>query len=246
MARVIASIEARMNSSRLPGKILSDIHGRPALSRMIERVRECKNIDDVVVATSDSHEDDVVELWAKENCVALYRGSEDDVLNRVVEAQRSMASDVIVELCGDCPLIDPEVIDLAVDTYFRNQCDVVTTTQVQSWPQGVDAQVFAFTLLQGVEQTINDPAVREHVSLYFYEHPEKFRIINLIAPHSCQRGGVRFQLDYEEDYRFINEVYRRLESEPGKLFHTADVLRLLDDVPELATINAHCEERSVR
>ena len=246
MPKVVASIEARMNSSRLPGKILSDINGQPSLTRMVRRLRKCQKIDDIIVATSDNPSDDVVEEWSINESVSLYRGSEDDVLKRVVMAQQTMHSDIVAELCGDCPLIDPDVIDLAVETYLNNNCDVVTTTQKQSWPQGVDVQVFSLQNLQEVEKKISDPAVREHVSLYFYENPDKFSIFNILAPREYYAPDLRLQLDYKEDYEFINSVYRILEEEKGEFFSTLDVINLIKTNPDLATINAHCEERSAR
>ncbi len=246
MARVVASIEARMRSSRLPGKVLADICGEPVLARIVARLRNCERLDDVVVATTDSVEDDPIAAWAQAASVPIYRGSERDVLNRVVEAHRGMTSDIIVEVCGDTPLLDPQVIDMAIDTFFANDCDVVSNTCRLSFPQGVDAQVFRFTDLATVERSIDDPAVREHVSLYFYENPQRFRLYHLMAP-PCWRGAqYRFQLDYHEDLEFITAVYRDLLPRHGPLFSTGDVLALLARQPALAAINRHCEEKPVR
>lgn len=246
MARVVASIEARMGSSRLPGKVLADVCGQPALSRLVIRLRRAKRVDDIVLATTTEPADDVLESWAEQVGVRCFRGSEEDVLARVVQAHESLKSDVIVEITGDCILLDPEIVDMGVDSYFANQCDVVTNVTPATFPMGIDVQVFSLALLQEVERTINDLAVREHVSLYFYEHPEIYRIVNLCAPPRWSGPDLRFQLDYPEDYQFICKVYKMLEPDFGPAFGVEEVMQLLRKHPELAQLNKHCLEKSAR
>ena len=244
--RVVASIEARMGSSRLPGKVLMDIGGTPALGRLVNRLRACRRVNDIVLATSTGAGDDILAEWGQNAGIAVYRGSEDDVLQRVVEAQQSMQSDIVVEVTGDCPLLDPDVIDLGIETFFANDCDVVTNARVPSYPQGADVQVFRTSALAHVAATIQDPAVREHVSLYFYDMPSLYRTIHLIAPRDCHSPDLRTQLDYQEDLDFIRAVYARLEPRLGGVFGVRSILELLVNEPALATINAHCEEKPVR
>jgi spore coat polysaccharide biosynthesis protein SpsF len=244
--RVIASIEARMGSSRLPGKVLADVCGAPALTRLVRRLRQARRLDGIVLATSVAPADDALEAWARAEGVSCHRGSEDDVLARVVGAQRSMSSEIVVEVTGDCTLIDPEIIDLGVETFFGNEVDVVTNAQKPSFPMGVDVQVFRLRDLEDVEQTVNDPAVREHVSLYFYENPDRYKVLHLFAPPRWQGPTLRFQLDYEEDLRFIREVYTRLEPAHGDGFGTEEIMSLLRANPSLSEINAHCEEKAPR
>lgn len=246
MARVVASIEARMGSGRLPGKVIAPVNGVPALTRTLRRLRQANRLDDIVLATTVEPRDDALVDWARSEGVAVYRGSENDVLQRVVDAQVALRSDVVVEITGDCTLIDPIVIDWAIDTYFKNKCDVVSNTWHSTFPQGVDAQVFSLSLLQDVAEKIEDPAVREHVSIYFYENPDKYSIFNLIAPSVWAGSDLRFQLDYPEDLQFLNAVYERLEPTHGDSFGTMEVLQLLQANPELAEINAHCENKSIR
>lgn len=244
--RVVASIEARMGSSRLPGKVLADICGTSALDRLVHRLRGCFHLNDIVLATSTDVRDDVLEQWARDSGVAVYRGSEDDVLQRVVDAHRFMKSDIVVEITGDCPLLDSEIIDLGIETFLSNECDVVTNARVPSYPQGADVQVFRFRDLAHVAATVEDPAVREHVSLYFYEHPECYRVIHLIAPCSYKEPDLRLQLDYAEDLAFIRAVYERLEPVHGGRFGVSRILELLRNEPGLALINAQCVEKPVR
>ncbi len=235
-----------MGATRLPGKVLADVNGRPVIERMFRRLRKANSLHDIVLATTTLERDDAVAEWASQYGVPCYRGSEDDVLRRVVEAQRTMNSDIVVELCGDTPLIDPGVVDTAVSVYLQGDCDVVTTTWKLSYPQGIDAQVFSLAALEEVERNVSDPAVREHVSLYFYENPERYKTVSLEAPSSLNLPDQRCQLDYPEDLAFICEVYSRLEPIWGDAFGVAEIVALLRENPELKLINADCEEKAVR
>ena len=235
-----------MASSRLPGKMLSDIAGKPALLRLLDRLQRAKTLDAVVVATTEQASDDVLARTVEAAGIRCYRGSENDVLNRVVEAHRMMKSEIVVEVTGDCPLIDPEVIDLGVSTFLANDVDVVANVVKPSYPMGIDVQVFRLAALAEIEQTIHDAAVREHVSLYFYDHPERYRILHLAAPASHHAPGQRLQLDYPEDQQLIREIYRRLEPKFGIGFGTAEILTLLAEEPALAEINRHCTEKPPR
>lgn len=243
---VVASIEARMGSSRLPGKVLMDINGVPALTRLLRRLRQCKQLDDIVVATTSTKADDAIAAWAALEAVACYRGSEEDVLQRVVEAQRQLASEVTVEITGDSILTDPAVVDLGVETFLNNECDVVTNVYPETWPMGVNVQVFRTKALAKVAESVVNRACREHVSLYFYEHPEKFRIISLTAPPRQRGAHLRWQLDYMEDLIFMREVYRRLEPMYGDAFGVDEVMQLLRSEPALIQINAVRQEKAVR
>jgi spore coat polysaccharide biosynthesis protein SpsF len=246
MPRIVASIEARMGSSRLPGKVLADIAGQPNLTRLLTRLRAATRLDGIVLATSTDSADDAVADWAAAQQLPCYRGSEDDVLNRVVEAHRMMESEIIVEITGDCPLTDPEIIDQGIDTFLHNDCDVVSNCYKLTYPMGADVQVFRWQDLEWVEQNIDDPPVREHVSLYFYENPDRYRIIHMRAPASCHGPDLRFQLDYPEDHDFIEAIYRRLEPVHGPVFGVSAIMDLLRREPVLTEINQHCEERSTR
>jgi len=246
MPRVIASIEARMGSSRLPGKVLADIHGKPALTRLLTRLRRCTRLDGIILATSVAKQDDQLEKWARSVDLPCHRGSEEDVLSRVLEAQRKMESEVVVEVTGDCILLDPEMIDMGVTTFLENDCDVVTNARKLSFPMGMDVQVYRLKDLEEVGKNVQDQPVREHVSLYFYEHPEVYRIVHLFAPARWHAPDYRFQLDYPEDLRFINEVFSELEPEWGESFGLEEIMGLLKRKPWLVEINRHCKEKAPR
>lgn len=203
-------------------------------------------VDGVVVATTTDPRDDDLQALAEAEGVACHRGSVDDVLARVVGAHRQLGSDVIVEVTGDCTLIDPEVIDWGVEHFLANDAQIVANVRIPSFPEGQDIQVFPRSLLEEVESTVTDPAVREHVSLHFYEHPKRYRIMHLLAPPMWRRPGQRCQLDWPEDLEFIRAVHRELEPIHGPIFGLAAILDLLARQPAIAAINADRVEKPVR
>lgn len=242
--RVVASIEARMGSSRLPGKVLHDLNGLTVLSRLINRLQHSSLITDIVIATTTKKNDDSIQKWADVNNIACFRGSEDDVLDRVVRAQESLNSDIIVEITGDCPLLDPYELDKGIEIFLRSTFDVVTNVRQPSYPQGVDVQVFSYELLKYVADNINDRAVREHVSLYFYENPTQYSIYHMCAPPDICRPELRLQLDYTEDLALLNCIYSFFGDNSS--FTTKDVINYLDNNPALLDINKSCQEMPTR
>lgn len=246
MPKVVASIEARMGSSRLPGKVLADIQGQPALTRLLRRLRQCEKLDEIILATSRNASDDALEIWAKSENLLFYRGSEDNVLERVVEAQSYAKSEIVVEITGDCILTDPQLIDMTIETFFQNDAHVVSSISKRALPMGMGAQVFRLKDLAHVCATIDDEAVREHVSLYFYEHPELYRAIYLPPPKRWWAPTWRFQIDYPEDLEFTREIYKRLEPKFGDYFGIEEIMEVCRSEPHLPEINKNCAERPAR
>ena len=245
--KVVVSIEARMGSSRLPGKVLMDLCSKPVVGWLVDRLRECRTVDEIVLATSTATGDDVLAKWCADNGVRCFRGSEDDVLKRVVDAHRDAQTDVVVEITGDCPLTDPDVVDLGVETFLSNECDYLTNCEVASFPQGICVQVFRFEDLARMERDSSDPAVREHVSVLFYERKDLYRNINLLAPRCWHLpADCRTQLDYPEDLAFLREVCGRLVPKYGYSFRLGRLVELLRDEPQLMDINRNCVERTAR
>ncbi|MBF0254453.1 MAG: glycosyltransferase family protein [Candidatus Omnitrophica bacterium] len=241
----IATIEARMSSSRLPGKVLMPLADRPSLERMVERIRRAKSIDEVVVATTVSAADDAVVEWAQSAGVAVFRGSEEDVLLRVLEAARAFHGGIICELTGDCPLIDPEIIDALMDRYVRSNADYVSNILRRTYPRGLDTQIFSTQVLEEVDRLTQDPADRENVSLYIYEHPERFRLDGMEAPEPLRRPKLRWTVDTQEDYAMIAGIYAELYPK-NPAFTSFDVMAYLDRHPELRDLNAHVVQKKVR
>jgi spore coat polysaccharide biosynthesis protein SpsF len=246
MGRIVASIEARTGASRLPGKVLKPLGGAPVLSQMLRRVRASAMLDDIVIATTDVSTDDAIAEWAASEAVTCFRGSENDVLDRVIRAHQMMQSDVVVELCGDCPLIEPQVIDLGVESFLEGGCDLVSTVIEPSFPAGVDVEVFHLSELERVGKDVRDPVVREHVSSHFYQHPEKYRLRSLLAPAKWRFPDYRFLLDYPEDLAFLQSIFTHFEKSGNPDFNIDDVLSLLRKKPHLLKINQHRRGRSTK
>jgi spore coat polysaccharide biosynthesis protein SpsF len=242
---IVATIEARMTSSRLPGKILRPILGRPTLELLIERLSRSRYIDTIVIATTVNDTDDIVEDLAKKLAIGYYRGSEKDVLDRVLKAARAYKADIIVEITGDCPLIDPSVIDRLIDIYLRGQFDYVSNTLRQTYPNGLDTQVFSLKTLEEVAELTQDPIDHEHVSLYIYEHPERFTLFNLDSNLPEKYWGLRLTVDTIEDFEVIRSIYEELyPANPS--FSLNDVIGLLERRPELIEINREIKQKQVR
>ncbi len=242
--RICATIEARMASTRLPGKVLADCVGKPMLELMIERLRRVPSLDGIVVATTVNGSDDPVAALAERLGVGCWRGSEEDVLSRVLEAAREHGIDVIVELTGDCPLIDPVVVERVIAEYRERKVDYVSNVLTRSYPIGMDTQVFSTAVLADVARRTDDAADHEHVSLYIYRHPEIYGLANVSAPPELARSELRLTLDTPEDLHVIRSVFEALY--PGDpAFSLADILQFLDVSPEVAAVNAAVEHRYV-
>jgi spore coat polysaccharide biosynthesis protein SpsF len=245
--KIVATIEARMASTRFPGKTMKEILDRPMLELLIERLKRSKKIDEIIVATTVNPEDEVITRLAEQVGVKWYCGSSEDVLDRVLKAAKTFDADIIVEMTGDCPLLDPELIDLMVEKYLagKGKYHYVANVIKRTYPRGLDTQVFPVTVLEEVSEITQDPADRENVSLYIYEHPEKYRLLNVEAPPELARPDLRLTVDTEEDLGLIREIYSALY--PGNpAFNTLDVIKLINDNPTLRQINIHVQQKKIR
>ena len=229
---IVASIQARLGSKRLPRKALADIAGAPALARLIRRLKRAKSLDAIVLATPDQELADL----AKSEGIHAFIGSEDDVLARLVGAHKMMNTDIVVQCWGDSPFVDPEVVDMAVLAFQMNDADVVTDTRRKAFPQGVGVSVFSRVALEIMERHSLLPAHREHAGLRFYES-FTYRVLHLAPPPRWHRPDVRLLLDYPEDLEFARELYTRLFIEHGDDFTLDDILTVLDACPHLLDIN---------
>ena len=233
-----------MTSSRLPGKVLAEAEGKPMLELMVERLRFVPEIDGIVIATTSNKTDDPVEALANRLGIGVWRGSEEDVLIRVLEAATAHRADVIVELTGDCPLIDPAIVSRVIGCYRQKGVDYVSNILVRSYPIGMDTQVFATKVLEDVARRTDDPIDHEHVSLYIYRHPELYSLANVSAPATETRPGLRLTLDTAEDLTVIRAVFAALR--PKRIdFPVVDMVAFLDVHPEIAAINASVKHRYV-
>ena len=229
----MASIEARMTSSRLPGKVLMEsLPGVSMLEYMINRVKKSNNIDDIIVATTINKEDDPIVELCKKLKVKFFRGSEDDVLLRVLNAHEHFKSDIIVELTGDCPLIDYELIDKIIDVYNNNNYDYVSNSHVRSYPDGFDVQVFSTKLLGEVSLLTKDSYDRENVSSFIYRS-ERYKTFAVIAEQNLFWPELRVTLDDKGDYLLIKNIIENI----GLDYHVNDVVKYLRANISLLNLN---------
>lgn len=251
--KIIASIEARMTSSRLPGKVLMEMGGKPVLQILIERLKRSKYLNEIVIAATDNKADDPIELLGKKINIPVFRGSEEDVLGRVVGAAESVKGDLIVEVTGDCPLMDPEVMDKVIEEYLNQypEYDYVTNigyveNQEREIPIGMDIRVFTYNDLKHISEITDDPEDREHVSLYFFRTgKDKYKLLNVDTPDEWKRDyKVRLALDTAEDFKFIGKVYTEL-SGINPEFGLKDILNFLDKNKDLLNINSQVIQKTV-
>lgn len=227
---MLTIIQARMSSTRLPGKVLMPLAGAPMLARQIERVRRASSIGQLVVATSDHPSDDPLILLCRSLEVPCYRGPLDDVLGRYYGAARRFGpSDHIVRLTGDCPLADPDVIDAVIAHHLAEDADYTNNTQKLTFPKGLDVEVFRASLLERAHKETRDPYDREHVTPFFYRRPTWFKLANLECDPPL--GDLRWTVDTPEDYAFAARVYDALYP-VNPTFNSEDVVRLTEgDAP---------------
>lgn len=242
--KFVATIEARMTSSRLPGKVLAPLGGKPALEVMVERLRHVPAIGEIVIATTENATDDPVQALAERIGAGIWRGSEDDVLQRVLDAARAYEADVIVEFTGDCPLIDPEIAGQVIETYRRAGVDYVSNVIKRSYPMGMETQVFARRILEDVARRTQDKDDHEHVSLFIYRNPQIYSLLNVEAPASLMRPDLRLTLDTKEDLAVIAAVYEALAPR-SPAFSLSEMLAFLDANPVIAAINNAVQHRHV-
>ena len=238
------TIEARISSTRLPGKTLKPLHGKPMLAMMIERLKKVKLADVIVLATTQDPSDDPVARLAVDMGIDCYRGSTNDVLERVLKAAQKFGIDLIVETCGDCPLIDPGILDMQIQAFFDNDVDYVGCHLVKTFPIGLDAKLFTTRTLAEVDGLTNDPPDRENVSLYIYEHPQRYKILNIEAQGKYRRPDLRLVVDHKEDFELVEAIYKELYDK-NPLFSFDDILELFKRRPELALMNKDAVNISV-
>jgi spore coat polysaccharide biosynthesis protein SpsF len=207
---ISAIIQARMNSVRLPGKVMKKIFGKAVLELLVERLRYCKSLDDIIIATTTNAADDAIWNLAQNLAVKSMRGSEDDVLGRYYEAAKIFKIDHIVRITADSPLMDPHVVDMMIDTYKSDhfKYDYVTNTLTPTFPSGLDMEIFSLKTLEKINRFSDKRYQREHVSVYIIENPNQFVIKNVLNDKDL--SGFRWTLDRAEDFELIKIIYENI------------------------------------
>lgn len=235
---IIAIIQARMGSTRLPSKVMKNLVGIPVLAHVVNRVSFAAKVDKVLVATTNEPADDVIESFCHENNISLFRGSSEDVLKRYADTVRWQISEglnirYVVRITSDCPLIDPKVIDKVISVALKGKYDYVSNTLIPTYPDGLDVEIFTYQSLLEAEKNAQLSSEREHVTPYI-KKGGKFRRFNVT--NDIDLSSMRWTLDQNEDFLFITEIYNSLYHPPN-FFYMGDVLNLLEKNPDLSVIN---------
>ena len=234
--RVLAIIQARMGSTRRPGKVLEKIHGQTLLEHLLVRLRAVKEFDDIIIATTHHKSDDVLYKWASSNNIKCFRGSKDNVLSRFYHCASENNAEIIVRITADDPLKDPVVISHAINLFLdHSELDYVSNTIKPTYPEGIDVEVFSFEALQRAFNLAVKKSDLEHVTPYIWNNPEEFRVHNFEA--SLDTSYVRLTVDYEEDIEVVRRLLQRFINDP--LVPYQDIVNFLSDHPEITKINGN-------
>jgi spore coat polysaccharide biosynthesis protein SpsF len=243
---VTASIQARMGSSRLPGKVLSDVCGKPMLLWQVERILRSRLVDRVVVGTSVSSLDDQIDDFCKKNGVECFRGSEDDVLKRISSLVKEFEVDLHVECYGDSPLIDPQIIDEFIGYYFKfkEKADYFSSALETTYPPGLEVTLYPADILIQVDNMVMlDDPMREHVGYNITRFPDKFRLVSLKAPPWFSYPDTFLEVDSPEDLEVLRKVVGHFVANDQKHFSLTEILTLLRKNQSLFEGNTHVERR---
>jgi spore coat polysaccharide biosynthesis protein SpsF (cytidylyltransferase family) len=239
--KTVAIIQARMSSTRLPHKVLMDLGGQTVLARVIRRLSRSRMVSVFIVATTDLQVDDAIVRECQILGVSCFRGSEHDVLDRFYRAAQAVYAGSVVRITSDCPLIDAELVDDTVQIFEEQQADYASNVFPRTYPRGLDAEVFTMAALDRVWRQARAPHQREHVTPYFYEHPESFRLA--FARSEADYSTYRWTLDTAEDLELLRSIYARFGNHDN--FGWREVVTLMEREPELAELNTHVIQKSL-
>lgn len=244
--KVVAIIQARMGSTRLPGKVMLKLHEKTILEHVITRVKQSKLVDEIIIATTVNRLDDSIIEETKKINIKSFRGSEDDVLSRYYYAAKENDADIVIRITSDCPLIDPKVIDEMVEKYLNmtkdNPLDYLSNTIERTYPRGLDAEVFSFKVLEKVFNEATKQTEKEHVTPYIYLNLDKFKIFHYLNNEDYSEH--RWTLDTLEDFELITEVYDELYKDEHN-FYLEEIIKLFERKPQLMDINKEVEQKVV-
>lgn len=237
---IVAIIQARMGSSRLPRKVLKMVNGMPMLKFQLGRVMDAELIDEIVVATSRLPEDDEISDLCRDENMHCYRGSEDDVLSRYFDCATAFKADVVVRLTADCPFVDPIVIDNMIGEFVSSDADYIANTvplETGMWPDGSDVEIFSMQALERAYRETTLPEEREHVTFYFWKSIKRHEFKTLQFDNSDDWSKYRFTVDYQEDYEVITRLLDKL-NQSGKYGHINEIVEVLKNNPDIRELNS--------
>ena len=243
--KIISTIEARMNSTRFPGKVLKEIGKNKCIELQYKRLSKSKLINEIVIITSESKSDDIIFEFSKNNGYLCFRGSENDILNRICEAAKERKADLIVQTTGDCPLIDAELVDNGINIYLENSYDLVGNNLERTFPIGLDFRIFSNEVIQKVDEICKDNIHRSHGSTYIYSEEGKaiFNSYNITAQNDYNFPWMRLTVDTAEDLLLMNEISKKFTNlEDAK---SIDIITYLRLNKSLTQINYTVRQKSI-
>lgn len=239
-SKIVGIVQARLGSTRLPGKVLKDLEGRTVLDRVVSRLRRVPLMNELIVATSDLPADDAIaDECAHLQCM-VFRGSEGDVLDRYFRAAQSCEADIVVRITSDCPLIDPEITNASIAKFLEVHPDYASNSLVRTYPRGLDTEVMTMQTIECAWREAREPHQRAHVTPYIYQNPDRFKLLSVTG--EIDYSDHRWTLDTQEDLELIRAIYRRLE--PGDR-SWRDVLAILEAEPELMELNRMIAQKAM-
>lgn len=227
--KVVAIIQARMGSTRLPHKTMAELAGKPLLWHIIERLKTSKEINDIVVATSNSSKDDVIANFCKKHNIKIFRGDEKDVLNRIYLAAKQIKADIVARICADNPFLDIESLDGMIAVLIKQNLDYSSNVYEKGAPHGTVSEVMTFSALEKLEKEAKDPASREHVTVFIRNNPQRFKTENYEVKPQIQRTDISFEINTAEDLEKVRKIYGALYK--GKPIPLTEAIRFLDAAP---------------
>lgn len=239
--KTVIIVQARMTSTRLPGKVLLPLAGEPMLVRLVERLRRVQRANGIFIATTTNATDDPIAALCAQLGLPCHRGSEHDVLSRYADAAHLHAADAVVRITSDCPLIDPALIDQVIAVYEEGDSDYVSNMLPPTWPYGMAVEVFSAAALRQAHAEATQPAEREHVTPFIYWHPERYRLRHVASPVDLSHH--RWTVDTPEDYELVRRLFETLIPAHPE-FTQADILAVLDAHPDWMRINQHIQQKS--
>lgn len=232
---ILAILQARVSSSRLPGKVVKTILGKEMVLYEIERLKQCKYIDKLVLATSVESTDDILADVCKKNRIDVFRGNLNDVLDRYYQCAKNYQPEHVVRVTGDCPLIDPEVVDSVIKQHIVENCDYTSNVNPPTFPDGLDVEVMKYSVLEGMWKNAKLPSEREHVTLYIRNNASRYKISNFV--NNQDLSAMRWTVDEPEDFELVTKIITELYSQKPN-FNKNDVMSLIDKYPGYLESNA--------
>ncbi len=226
--KISAIIEARMGSKRLPGKVLMKILNKPILLHIYERLSKSVYIDDIIIATTNQSQDLQIVNYAKKNKISYFSGYEDDLVGRVYECAMANKSDIIVEICGDCPLIDYRFVDDCIAEYLNSDYDIVTNAISKTFPNGLETNIFSTKLLSDINKKKLSKKYREHLCAYILNNPKIFKIKSISAEDKYSYPNIKLTLDTYKDFEFIKNIYEKLYTKKAMIM-TEDIIKYINE-----------------